>query len=176
MQCPSCSSELTRSKYEGLPVFSCTRCAGYLVASKQVTNIKRRREKSPNDLAIEVDARGRDQQRIVRCPRCRRQMEKEEAKGKHRFQIDKCRDCEFVWFDPGELACLQQNFEATPRGEEAGRFQERHKTMSQTDRDEFEENLANLPPGDASLLSAFGQGLAESFLQFFFDSRRRETH
>jgi hypothetical protein len=72
----------------------------------------------------------------------------------------------------GELARLQENYESSPRGQEAIRFQDRHKNMTEVERESFEEDLANLPPGDTSLLSAFGEGLKESFIDFF----RRRTN
>ena len=172
MKCPVCDAELRRSAYEGLPVFCCDSCHGYLVQTNRVANIKRRREKSDAELAEETQVAGADSKNQLACPRCRRSMTKETAQGENVFQIDKCQTCDVVWFDPGELARLQQNYQATPRAAEALRFQQRHQNMTAEEKAEFEEDLADLPPGDASLLSAFGHGLAESWNRFWRDRSR----
>jgi len=107
MNCPRCSSALNRSRYEGLPVFTCDNCNGYLVATRRVTDINRRRAKSPEDLKQEALVDGnKDSERALLCPRCQRPMDKEFWKGLASFHIDNCRNCEFVWFDAGELARL----------------------------------------------------------------------
>lgn len=167
MKCPVCKANLRRAKYEGLPVYCCDSCGGYLVQTSRARGIERRREKSDAELAEAAEAAGSGSEGLRACPRCHRSMNKEISRGKTVFQIDKCSSCDVIWFDPGELARLQLNYQATPRAAEARRFQERHKNMTDEDKEEFESDLANLPPGDASLLSAFGQGLSESWNNFF---------
>ena len=163
MKCPVCSSDLAPSRYEGLPVFTCDNCNGYLVATRRVTDIKRRRIQSPEDLKQEalVDGHG-DSEDSLRCPRCRRRMDKELWKAAASFHIDKCRDCEFVWFDAGELARSQLDYEAKPRSQEALRFQDRHRQMTPEEKRQFAQDLARLPEGDATPASAFGAALMES--------------
>ncbi len=89
-------------------------------------------------------------------------MDKEIWKGAASFHIDKCRDCRFIWLDAGELARIQLQHESTPRAQEAARFQNRHRQMTPEEKRQFEHNLARLPEGDATLASAFGEGLMES--------------
>jgi len=89
-------------------------------------------------------------------------MDKEHWKWADSFCIDKCRDCEVVWFDAGQLARLQLEHEATPRAREASRLQNRHREMTLEEKEQFEHHLACLPEGDATLASAFGEGLMES--------------
>ena len=62
------------------------------------------------------------------------------------------------WFDTGELACLQLAYENTPRGQDSGKFQRRHRDMTPAEKEEFARRLAELPEGDATLASAFGSG------------------
>jgi Zn-finger nucleic acid-binding protein len=100
-------------------------------------------------------------------------MGKELLKGSASFCIDKCPDCELVWFDAGELARLQLDYEATPREREATRFQDRHRQMNPEEKRQFEQHLARLPEGDATLASAFGQGLMESMRNVTWALRRQ---
>ena len=57
------------------------------------------------------------------------------------FHIDKCRDYEYVWFDAGELARLQLDFEATLQGQEAAYFQEQLRNMTPKETQQFAIDL-----------------------------------
>jgi len=171
MRCPSCPGQLERTRYEGLPVFRCLACLGYLVETRRVTDIKRRRFKPDARLQADALAAHDDNTESIRCPRCRREMAKERSKRPLSFHIDTCHDCSLVWLDLGELARIQLDFEATPRAKDAQRLQKRHQEMTDAERDEFARNLAALPPGDASLLSPFGEALVESLAQMGSRSR-----
>ncbi len=160
MLCPVCSHSLKASRYEGLPVFRCESCHGYLVASRRVTDIQRRNTTPTADLVATADVKSEhDSLGKLKCPRCRRDMEKELHESQPPFHIDKCSDCDFVWFDVGELERTQLEYEVSPHGMEAARMRERHENMSEEQKEVFAENLAKLPEGDASLVSAFGKGL-----------------
>jgi Zn-finger nucleic acid-binding protein len=165
MQCPFCPGQLERARYEGLPVFQCSICQGYLIESRRVTDIKRRGFKSKAELTNDSAAAVADNLESLRCPRCRRKMAKERAEPPSSFQIDTCQDCSLVWLDLGELAQLQLDYEATPRGTDARRMRKRQQEMTAAEQAEFVSNLAKLPEGDATLLSAFGRGLAASWDQ-----------
>ncbi len=123
MDCPLCSTELRRTTYEGLPLFACDTCSGYLVATNRVSAIERRREKNAEDLMQEAaPAKLKDNQEALRCPRCRGRMMKEFAKSPAEFHIDTCERCDVVWFDAGELALIQLTFEATAAGQDAAQL------------------------------------------------------
>ena len=165
MKCPTCSEILERSEYEGLPVFRCTGCHGYLVATNRVTDISRRRNKSTEELTKELEESGEDHEDMLRCPRCFRPMDNEPQKGPYPFRIDKCKDCEFVWLDAGELARSQLNYESTTHAKEAAHFQDRLHEMTPEEKEQFEKDLARLPHVDPSLelLSAAVGELASRF-------------
>ncbi len=163
MQCPACSAELERSLYEGLPVFCCAGCQGYLVATRRAADIARVREKSPDLLQQEATvADALDSAEVLRCPRCRRQMVKEFRKGADAFHINTCRDCQLIWFDAGELARWQLAYQSTGRSQEAASLQEKHRQMDPAAKREFEENLARLPESEGTLQSAVGEAFKES--------------
>ncbi len=174
MKCPVCSASLRASRYEGLPVFTCDACSGYLVATRRVTDIKRRRMTTKAELIEEAAIDGEtDSKDRLRCPRCKGWMQKQSWAEHPSFHLDVCQNCDFVWFDTGELARLQLDFELSDRGQEAARFQDRLKNMTPAEKEEFESALAELPEGDATLASAFGAGLTESFLKLADELLRR---
>lgn len=167
MKCPICADALARSQYEGLVVFKCRQCVGYLVQSRRVDDICRRDLKSLEELQLEVK-QATDNQTKLRCPRCHRLMRKERHQGKTPFVVDRCVGCEWVWFDPGELAQLQIKYEETARGQDAARFRERLRQMTPEQQRRFEFFLSALPQGDSSLASAFGDGVTESLRGILF--------
>jgi Zn-finger nucleic acid-binding protein len=167
MNCPRCLQTLDRCRYEGLPVFVCRACDGYLIRTHHVGSIKARRDKSTDEL--EDEAVGVAPQRFsdgLTCPRCLREMRPEPAPGPIDFHLDECRSCDIVWFDGGELARVQIHYEGSAGGRDMAELRERFHNMPAERRAEFERNLAALPPGDASLTSPFGEGLLESLRLF----------
>jgi Zn-finger nucleic acid-binding protein len=164
MQCPTCSTELQRSQYEGLPIFHCAACHGHLVATRRAADIARSHEKSPEALRQEALLEAApDSADVLRCPRCRRQMAKEFLRGTDSFHIDKCRECQLIWFDGGELAKWQLAYEATDQGQEAATLRKRHEQMDPAAKREFEENLARLPESESPLEAAVGEAFWQSF-------------
>ena len=173
MKCPACSAELRRSQYEGLPVFACDQCGGYLVSTNKAVGIGRRHETPTATLVQEASAgEGSDNADDLRCPRCNRAMKKEHWPGSKSFHIDKCHSCDLVWFDVGELAQMQLEQESTARGQDATRLQQRHEQMTPSERQQFEEDLARLPEGEASLASPIGQALWENWNELMLDLYR----
>lgn len=98
---------------------------------------------------------------------------KEPAKAPEKFYLDKCRECQFVWFDAGELAKIQIAYEATARSQEATLLQERHRQMDPAAKEQFEENLANLPESKSTIEMALGEALLEALLSWPRVLRRR---
>ncbi len=167
MKCPLCSVDLKRIRYEEVAVFACEPCNGYLVGTQKVTAIKRRQMNSVDTLKEEALADGAaDSRHKLKCPRCRALMHKEFSRPPLSFHLDTCRACQLTWFDAGELACVQIGHLATPKGREAARFQQRHLNMTPEEKQEFEERLAQLPAGDASLATAFARGFLASHRDF----------
>ena len=89
-------------------------------------------------------------------------MVKEFQKGADSFHIDKCGDCELIWFDAGELARWQLAYEATDRAQEAASLRGKHEQMDPATKREFEENLARLPESESTIEAAFGEAFIDS--------------
>ena len=107
MKCPVCKTiRLSRKDYQGIAVKACESCGGYLVPARRVPRIK-----TLPPTAVEQDETAvapEDTLRMLNCPACSRGMKKEaEPVGSERFFVDRCANCELVWFDANELARLQ---------------------------------------------------------------------
>jgi Zn-finger nucleic acid-binding protein len=162
MQCPACRVELNRTTYEGVPVFECPRCGGYLVGRRQMVLIKSSRGKSREELEADVESRsGGDSTEDVRCPKClARDMKKQRVPaGDESFHVDVCEKCGVVWFEGGELARMQLQYEASAKGVESLARQQRAAGLDAGDN-EFQRNLAALPRNS----NPFVQALKEAWL------------
>ncbi len=163
--CPVCGIELTRTKYEGFPVWECAKCCGRLAARSRVKAIERTRRKGREELVREaVGEKGADTTHELRCPKCHGPMRREPL---HRYldvRVDVCRSCDVIWFDGGELALLQLAYEATPGALRDAEFRERIETMSPERRARFEDNLRRLEAGPSDLGDAFAAGVVEGVL------------
>jgi Zn-finger nucleic acid-binding protein len=167
--CPLCRIELVRLTYEGFGVTQCGSCRGVLVLEGRVGGIKARRERSIEQLGVEIEnSSAEDTRTSVPCPSCSHAMYKHSINRPHRFSIDRCDKCHLVWLDGGELAKLQLAFEDSGAGEEASELKRRWDEMSPERRAEFERNLAKLPnPPNPVLL-----GILDAIKEAPFKGRR----
>ena len=154
MKCPVCADELVRTTYEGSPVFRCEKCFGYLVGRKRAEGIKRTQQKTVAQLKNEtLDEGQQDTEETIRCPRCRMKMKKKLLEEPVALHVDRCKPCDLVWFDGGELARIQLGHQITPQAQEAAQMQRRMAEMDPERRRQFEENLDKLPVRGNEVLS-----------------------
>ena len=163
MNCPTCDVPLERVKYENVSVSQCPQCKGYLVNRNRLILIKTTQDHSPETLQAEVSTQSYpDAQSIIRCPKCRgRNMSKERipVETDNDFYLDVCRNCNVVWFDGGELARLQIQYESSTKALEAFAFQQKAQHRTKEQEEEFQQNLAALPKAEHWLISAFYEKL-----------------
>jgi Zn-finger nucleic acid-binding protein len=86
----------------------------------------------------------------IRCPRCHLEMEKIEEHFKDAgvdIMLDFCKSCKLLWFDGGELATLQQSYEASPEAQERREMLSRMKEFENDPerQQKFAENVAKAP-------------------------------
>jgi len=67
------------------------------------------------------------------------------------FSLDLCRDCNVVWFDGGELARMQIQYEKSAQALEAYAFQQREETRTEEEQKELEQAFAELPKWQSGL-------------------------
>ncbi|MBN1589947.1 MAG: zf-TFIIB domain-containing protein [Pirellulales bacterium] len=152
MKCPNCNLQLRRILYEGMPVFRCMRCHGYLLGERRLEGIKSSPLTSIEQLKQEVINEAQaDTEKPIRCPRCLRKMEKRFIEEPAALHVDACRECGHVWLDGGELARLQLSHEMQPQAQEARRFRERIRSMTAEEKATFEANIKKLPKEERSV-------------------------
>ena len=169
---------MRRTRYEEVPIECCDTCHGYLITTRQLDGIKRRRDKTKSELEQEAATRAlTNSERKLRCPNCYKRMHHRTWEGVARLEVDLCPACMLIWLNPGELARAQLNYEETPQAKEALKFKTRHTHMTPEERQEFEENIARLPTGNlidgifkpksrrVSMLQLFLHAVDSAFLQ-----------
>ena len=112
LECPQCSAHLTRLVGgEGIEVNWCERCKGtwhdkgILDEFSRESHLPRLLQEQPASSQYPSDRR---------CPRCGVPMEKSTL-GAEKFVVDRCRSCQGLWLDHGEVARLGQLSEARPQ-------------------------------------------------------------
>ncbi|MCA9114731.1 MAG: zf-TFIIB domain-containing protein [Planctomycetaceae bacterium] len=158
MKCPVCGTSLTQAKYEGVPIYHCLECRGFLASRSRAMGIRHKADRSPEILLDEAKTQLlADTRKTIRCPTCRDLMRKESIPGAAQFKLDVCHRCDLIWFDGGELALFQLAWEASPQGQESAKMQERHQNMSDEERAQLEADIDALPRSSllGSLLDAF---------------------
>lgn len=153
MNCPICKgTKLQRSEYEGAKVHHCPDCKGYLVKRQRLSAIRNSLERSDEEFMEELAATAAvDSKQKLQCPSCTRAMTKQRRKvGPQTYYVDQCSSCSETWFDGGELAKMQLQYEGSEKGAEMFRFQKRLATMTDEERAELDARIARL--GKAKIL------------------------
>ena len=157
MDCPTCGQPLTRTTYEDVQVMQCETCFGYLVARNRLRLIKSSRQMTPDALRDEAHTeQAEDTAEQIRCPKCRvNRMRKERVRvtADESFFLDVCRECNQVWFDGGELAKLQMEFEQSAKAVEEFAMKERLESRTEEQRAEFKERVAQLSESQSGLFA-----------------------
>lgn len=145
MNCPRCDNQkLQRTKYIDANVRECSSCGGLLLKTSRATKIERRIDKNHDALHEEIAKSTQDDSIAkMRCPSCRDIMQKRSIR-RLDFLVDDCESCGMSWFDGGELAAIQLNFEQKAQTVELNAMRDRLRSMTDSERAEYEQNLANL--------------------------------
>ncbi|MEE3369688.1 MAG: zf-TFIIB domain-containing protein [Planctomycetota bacterium] len=157
MDCPTCKTALVKDQYEGHPVFHCPECSGYLMKRQRMAQIQSNREMSSEELEGHAEKRATaDTTDLIRCPRCHGQrMNKEKVQFDLRpdesFQLDICRQCQVIWFDGGELAKLQLDYESSIKAIDQLERQQLAQSLSGERKEQLEQRIAALPMASNSL-------------------------
>ncbi len=177
-RCPLCAVNLTRTQYEGFPLFQCPQCGGHFVEKPRLEGMKRKKERSIEMLKQDArDSYTGSNDADVKCPRCLRSMKKELILDPITIELDVCADCGAVWLDPGELAMVQLAYETTDKSLSVDmmkqRFDEFQKSGDRQAR--YHENVGKLKKGNETLSGSFGEGVISGIMQVVssFLHRRR---
>lgn len=116
-----------------------------------------------NALAIEIRNEFLDDnQNLISCPKCNREMEKKSAFENERalyksdmddFNIDFCLSCELFWLDGGELAKIQLNYEMSPKGQENKKTYVNYSKLDNKEKKEFIRTIAESIPDQSEMIA-----------------------
>lgn len=128
-RCPRCKIPMVDAYYEGVPVKTCTRCRGTLIAVPAMDRIIARREvtfsidlirkaeefraqfvANPLKKFKAAEAASED----LKCPACGYRMVSRPYSYQYFVPVDKCLSCLMIWFDADELEILQILIENRP--------------------------------------------------------------
>jgi membrane associated rhomboid family serine protease len=100
MKCPECDADLERAKWQGDVAFECRDCGGFAVPLATL-----QRAAQPEFFAaLQRQSQESVAGPAVACPACRRQTRRLFVPSNAlRIELDVCRWCRLVWFDPAEL-------------------------------------------------------------------------
>ena len=116
MNCPRCKSALQSQTYEaGVVVDECPSCRGFWLDRGELERIQETVEKDYSDRLARPDhgieaayERARQKSRPdLDCPKCGRQMDRQECHHASGIIVDLCPACAGVWLDRGELESLE---------------------------------------------------------------------
>jgi Zn-finger nucleic acid-binding protein len=120
MKCPIDQTELRVQNYEAdIDVGACPSCGGMWLEKGELEAIEDVREHDyTEELARMPDLGYRAYDfalakggRVLRCPKCARDMEAREYARCSQVMIDVCPSCHGIWLDKGELESLEVFFE-----------------------------------------------------------------
>ena len=101
MNCPKCKEELENLQIKGLNILYCKQCKGIYIKFpmlKKMSEMLQTKTEIINPAEMET-IKVKEEQRI--CPDCSKPMDKVYFNG---IIVDKCSECNSIWFDNGELA------------------------------------------------------------------------
>ena len=102
--CPVCNVNLTHATIDGLPVFHCPQCLGFLAHSDSFAEIvKQRRTRARGPAVKPFPLDPHELERDIRCPYCGIKMSVHPYYGPGNIVIDNCVSCKIIWLDYGEL-------------------------------------------------------------------------
>lgn len=99
--CPKCKEELENLQIKGLNILYCKQCKGIYIKFpmlKQMSEMLQSKTDIINPAEMET-IKVKEEQRI--CPECSKPMDKVYFNG---IIVDKCSECNSIWFDNGEMA------------------------------------------------------------------------
>ncbi len=105
MKCPLCKDDLLHSTTLelGLPAYRCQQCQGVWISLSEYRNWRREKADALPELALDdTDIPLWDTQELKLCPNCARFLTRHRILPGVKFYLDRCGNCEGVWFDPHE--------------------------------------------------------------------------
>ena len=115
MNCPSCHEPMVVLEVERIEIDHCLSCKGVWLDGGEL-ELMLETAANKNELIATLDAAVQGKEKKIRCPTCRKKMEKTSFGVENKIILDKCPRNDGIWFDAGELnrAMRMAEFEGRP--------------------------------------------------------------
>ena len=102
MKCPGCNYPLIVLEIDGVEIDHCLACRGtWLDAGELELLLAGAANKDELMASLSADVEGKE--KSIRCPICRKRLQKIMYGADKKVRLDKCADNHGLWFDHGEL-------------------------------------------------------------------------
>jgi Zn-finger nucleic acid-binding protein len=110
MDCPRCKKPLIILELEQVEVDYCGACQVVWLDSGELELLI----DSPGDTRIALLPVQDATERSLKCPKCRKRMEKVRGGAENGILLDRCKNGHGIWFDGGELGALLKGEKSSP--------------------------------------------------------------
>ena len=108
MNCPVCDNPLIILELNNVEVDHCTNCNGLWLDGGEL-EILLESSSHKNDVLASFIVDNKNSEKKLKCPICRKKMEKVLCGKEENIVIDKCSQHHGLWFDKGELEQLLES-------------------------------------------------------------------
>lgn len=124
--CPACGEPMTCQEFAKISVDHClTGCRGIWFDQGELQKLDHKlKGMSPALREALVDSPPTESRGPIECPHCREQMERLEYEAQATVTVDRCRSCEGIFLDAGELGLIRDR---PMTGKEKVRFRIRRR-------------------------------------------------
>ncbi len=118
--CPTCKIPLSEVLYEGVPIWHCRYCQGFLVEESKINRVLSREIQEFSEEVVRYGLNLLEQRKRrllkkediapkfhLRCPLCSKKMQRRFYTLAYFIEVDICNYCHIIWFDKNELEVLQ---------------------------------------------------------------------
>lgn len=103
MNCPSCHEPMVVLEVESIEIDHCLSCKGVWLDGGEL-ELMLETAANKKELIATLDAAVEGKEKKIRCPMCRKKMEKTSFGVESKIILDKCPRNDGIWFDAGELS------------------------------------------------------------------------
>ncbi|MEE9270202.1 MAG: zf-TFIIB domain-containing protein [Candidatus Krumholzibacteria bacterium] len=102
MNCPGCNYPLIVLEVEGVEIDHCLACSGVWLDAGEL-GLLLADAANKDELMQSLAAGVQGKEKKIRCPICRKHLEKVDYGTEKKVRLDKCPNNDGLWFDRGEL-------------------------------------------------------------------------
>jgi uncharacterized protein len=102
MHCPKCKTDMVVLELDQVEIDHCVTCGGIWLDKGELELLMLDTDRQDSFL-LEMTNDDRIKEKLVKCPICRKKMEKVACGKDKKIRLDRCKKNHGIWFDKGEL-------------------------------------------------------------------------